>query len=89
MSTDTGPNGVSESQTTIILTKEDEWWVGTDQETGVVSQGRTRSEALTNLDEAVAGYEGAGRDPTDEELHHIGIDSATNVSGKPLPEEFQ
>lgn len=66
---------------TITLTDEGEWWVAKDTETGVTSQGRTRREALDNLDEAVAGYEGEGEAPTDEELRELGIDPAENESG--------
>lgn len=43
---------------TITLTNEGEWWVATDTETGVASQGKTREEALENLDEAVALHTG-------------------------------
>lgn len=47
---------MSVEQRRITLTEEDEWWVATDEsvgEHGVTSQGRTREEALENLDEAV------------------------------------
>ena len=37
----------------IKLTKEDGWWVALDEESGIASQGKTREEALNNLDEAV------------------------------------
>lgn len=37
----------------IRLVKEDGWWVATDTDAGVASQGKTRSEALENLDEAL------------------------------------
>ncbi|NHN46455.1 type II toxin-antitoxin system HicB family antitoxin [Halostella sp. JP-L12] len=66
---------------TITLTDEGEWWIATDTETGVTSQGQTRHEALENLDEALAGYHGEGDDPTDEELREFGIDTETNDSG--------
>lgn len=36
-----------------MLTQEDDWWVARDEEVGVTSQGKTREEALENLDEAV------------------------------------
>ena len=39
---------------TITLTREGEWWVALDEETDIASQGRTRSEALENLDDAIA-----------------------------------
>ena len=39
---------------TITLSEEDDgWWVAVDEESGVASQGATRSDALDNLDEAV------------------------------------
>lgn len=85
MSEETDPEG---SNATITLTDEDEWWVARDVETDVTSQGETRIEALENLDEAVAGYNGDGHEPTDEELREIGIDPENNVSGDPLPDEF-
>jgi len=66
---------------TLTLTEDEEWWVARDEETGVSSQGRTREAALDNLDEAVAGYHGEGREPTDEELRELGIDPANNESG--------
>lgn len=58
----------------ITLTDEDEWWVARNETVGVTSQGRTRQAALENLDEAVAGARGKGREPTDEELRDLGID---------------
>jgi len=67
---------------TITLTDEGEWWVATDTETGVTSQGRTREAALENLDNAIAAYEGDGRPPTDAELEAIGIDPADNKPGR-------
>lgn len=66
---------------TITLTDEGEWWIARDTETGVTSQGRTRHEALDNLDEALEGYHGEGEPPTDEELEDIGIDPDANESG--------
>ena len=70
----------------IRLVKSDEWWVATDVETGVTSQGETRTEALDNLDEAVALHQGEiGRPPTDEELRELGIDPADNVTGDQAP----
>lgn len=62
------------------LIEEVDWWVARDDETGVASQGRTREDALANLDEAVDGYSGAGEPPTDEDLRRIGIDPERNVS---------
>lgn len=41
----------------VTLTLEDEWYVARDEETGVVSQGKTRAEALANLAEALELHE--------------------------------
>jgi predicted RNase H-like HicB family nuclease len=65
---------------TITLTDEGDWWVARDTESGVTSQGRTRHEALDNLDEALEGYHGAGEEPTDEDLRALGIDPEENES---------
>ena len=56
------------AEQTITLTDDGDWWIAKDTETGVASQGKTREGALSNLDEALAGYQGEGREPTDEEL---------------------
>ena len=65
-----------------MIEEDDGWWSAIDEETGVASQGKTRREALDNLDEAVALYKGdTGREPTDEELRDIGIDPEDNESG--------
>jgi predicted RNase H-like HicB family nuclease len=64
---------------TIRLTEEDGWWVARDEDVGVTSQGPTRGEALSNLDEAVALHEGEIGDPIEDEeafLREIGIDPA-------------
>jgi len=74
---------------TITLTDDGDWWVAKDTETGVVSQGKTREKALANLDEALAGYEGEGREPTDEELRKAGINPDKNVSGEPSADIFE
>lgn len=65
---------------TITLTESDEWWVARDTETGVTSQGKTREAALSNLDEALAGYHGEGEAPSDDELRELGIDPTNNTS---------
>lgn len=38
---------------TITLTLRDEWWVATDEATGVTGRGRTQNAALDNLNEAL------------------------------------
>lgn len=75
----------SPEKITLTLGEERERWVARDEETGVASQGPTRQEALENLDEAVAGYHGAGEPPTDEELQEFGVDPDENTSGE-LPD---
>lgn len=80
---------MSESlEPTITLTEDGEWWIARDTETGVASEGRTRTRALENLDEAVEGYHSKGREFTDEELREAGIDPERNVSGEPSPDIF-
>ena len=77
---------------TITLTKSDDgWWTARNLEVGVTTQGRTREEALANLDEVVDAIEGdGGREPTDEELREIGIDPEDNRPGRgDLPEFMQ
>lgn len=80
MSTDSSTNHDPPTGTTITLVREEDWWVAKDEETGVVSQGKTRQEALENLDEAVQGYRGEGEAPTDEDLREMGIDPERNTS---------
>ncbi len=81
MSIDSSTEYEPPTGSTITLTRESDWWVATDEDTGVVSQGQTREDALTNLDEALAGYHGEGDAPTDEELRAMGIEPAQNRSG--------
>lgn len=66
---------------TITLTEDGDWWIARDVETGVSSQGRTRKDALDNLDEALAGYHGEGEEPTEADLRDLGIDPKNNESG--------
>ncbi|WP_247730175.1 type II toxin-antitoxin system HicB family antitoxin [Halovivax limisalsi] len=89
MSTDIGSNDATSVEARITLTKEDEWWVATDEHTDVTSQGKTRESALDNLDEAVAGYEGEGRPPTQKELDAVGIDPDENESGDSIPDVLE
>ena len=74
---------------TITLTEDDGWWIAQDTETGVTSQGESRTTALENLDEALAGYHGEGRKPTEDELREAGVDPDKNVSGEPLSDVFK
>ncbi|MFW6003070.1 MAG: type II toxin-antitoxin system HicB family antitoxin [Halanaeroarchaeum sp.] len=53
-------------------------WSAIDERVGVASQGETRSEALANLDEAVALHKGEiGKSVTDADLRDLGIDPDT------------
>jgi predicted RNase H-like HicB family nuclease len=72
----------SSVEPTITLTDDGDWWVARDVETGVTSQGRTRKDALDNLDEALAGYHGAGESPSEADLRELGIDPQNNESGR-------
>lgn len=81
MSTEYGSNPGLPTGTKITLTRETNWWVAKDEETGVASQGKSRQEALENLDEALEGYYGEGEPPTDEDLREIGIEPESNTSG--------
>ncbi|QSG02911.1 type II toxin-antitoxin system HicB family antitoxin [Natranaeroarchaeum sulfidigenes] len=80
MSTDSSSNHDPPTGTTITLTRETNWWVAKDEETGVASQGKSRQEALENLDEALQGYHGDGDPPSDEDLREMGIDPENNTS---------
>ena len=41
---------------TVIIQKEDSWYVATDIVTGVASQGKTIDESIENLKEALSLY---------------------------------
>ncbi|MFA1611291.1 type II toxin-antitoxin system HicB family antitoxin [Halobellus rubicundus] len=66
---------------TLKLGEETDLWIARDEDTGMTSQGPTRQAALSNLDEAVAGYKGAGDAPTEAELREFGIDPDENTAG--------
>ena len=58
-----------------LVEEADRTWSAIDEGVGVASQGKTRSEALTNLDEAGALCEGEHGDPvTDADLRDLGLD---------------
>jgi predicted RNase H-like HicB family nuclease len=58
-----------------LVEEEDGRWSAIDEGVGVASQGETRSEALANLDEAVALHRGEIGEPvTDADLRDLGID---------------
>jgi len=70
----------------IRLWQEDGWWIAKDIETGLTTQGESRTAALEHLDGAVALHDGErGRAPTDEELRAAGIDPADNTTGEREP----
>lgn len=89
MSSDTGVKSEDPTPPSHITLKQAEdgkWWVVTDEETGVTTQGRTREHALEMIDEAVALHKGEiGHEPTDEELRELGIDPAGNTTGDEEP----
>jgi predicted RNase H-like HicB family nuclease len=61
-----------------LVEEEDGRWSAIDERVGVASQGETRSEALANLDEAVALHRGEIGEPvTDADLRDLGIDPDT------------
>jgi len=69
------------SRISLELSEDGELWIARDEDTGVTTQGGSRDQALANLDEAVAGYYGAGEEPDEEYLREIGIDPDANTSG--------
>lgn len=64
----------------IRMWREGDWWVITDIETGVTTQGETREEALEMLDDALALYHGEAGESIEtpeeerEALRDLGID---------------
>lgn len=66
-----------------LVENEDGWWTARDLTAEVTSQGPTKEDALTNLEEAVALAAGEiGQPPTDEELRELGIDPETARSSR-------
>lgn len=51
---------------TVTITRSDGWYVATDEETGVASQGETKAEALANLAEALELHERHVPEDSDE-----------------------
>lgn len=41
---------------TVVIQKEEDWYVATDVESGVASQGKTINESMENLREALSLY---------------------------------
>jgi predicted RNase H-like HicB family nuclease len=46
------------------IEEDDGWWSAVDQDTGVASRGKTREQALENLDEALELTDDAQGDET-------------------------
>jgi hypothetical protein len=74
---DTG-DGDSPRRESRLVQEEDSRWSAIEETVGVASHGETRSEALANLDEAVALHTGEIGEPvTDADLRDLGIDPET------------
>lgn len=72
-----------DDQTITLREQPEGGWAAIDEETGVVSQGETRMQALDNLDEALDAYYGRNSHPPSEhELRDIGIDPENNQPGE-------
>jgi predicted RNase H-like HicB family nuclease len=70
-----------------LIEEDDGGWSAIDEETGVASQGDTRREALSNLDEAVALHRGdIGEPVSDDDLLELGIDPETIPDGPQEPD---
>ena len=81
-------NGGTAHEDEIHLWREGDWWIATDINTGVTTQGQSRRAALENLDEAVALHtDEIGSEPTDAELRELGIDPESNTTGEQEPPE--
>lgn len=99
MASSTRDGDAEDSGQEIRLVHSEECWVATDVETGVASQGETRSAALENLDEALALHRsdvGDSIETADEErdvLQELGIDpdevDAAREDRDDLPEFMQ
>ena len=75
----------------ITLTEEGEWWIARDEDAGITTHGRTRTDAIDNLDEAVACEQAAiedGDEPLGEAEHKALFDELglgpEDMSGSPL-----
>jgi hypothetical protein len=83
---DTG-NSDSDRREIRLVEEDDGRWSAIDEGAGVASQGETRSEALANLDEAVALHRGEIGDPvTDADLRDLGIDPDTVPDEPQVPD---
>ena len=57
----------TDASSSVTITKEDDWFVATDEQTGVTSQGKTRAETLSNLAEVIELYDEPTPDDADLE----------------------
>ena len=70
-----------------LFENEDGSWTARDTNRGLTTQGETRDEALSALDDVIEAVEGdGGRPPTDEELQEAGINPVDNSSSGELPD---
>lgn len=74
-----------------LVENPDGQWTARDLEAEVSAQGASRAAALANLDDVVAALDGeAGHEPTDAELHELGVDPETaREQGDDLPDALQ
>lgn len=95
MASSTGEEG---SRREIRLVEAEDWWVATDLDTGVASQGATPESAVANLEEALALHrseEDTIETPAEERaaLEELGIDpdevEAARAEDDDLPEFMQ
>lgn len=63
------------STSSVTITRDDDWFVAHDEDTGVASQGKTRPEALANLAEALRVHSGGGEEIEDAEAFLDDIDA--------------
>lgn len=69
---DAGNDGPREIR---LIENPDGRWTARDRQVGLSAQGETRETALANLDDVVETVTGdGGHEPTDEELHELGVD---------------
>ena len=88
----------SDHEDEIRMWREDDWWVITDVETGVTTQGETKEHAIEMLEDALALHRGEGEsiDTPEEEreaLRELGIDpdevESAREDNDDLPEFMQ
>lgn len=78
---------------TTIFRQSGEYWVGLCLENGIVGQGRSKDEALVNLQDAIASFDEASAQDEDvynapvaiKELHEF----LTVAEAQPIPEVYE